>query len=86
MLGQNTLNDTTWDVLISGTGLPQSLLALALSRSGKKVLHIDKNDYYGGSEAAFSLQEAEHWYLPRSTANWSSKRWGTGGYIEMKLK
>ncbi|EAS30346.3 rab geranylgeranyl transferase escort protein [Coccidioides immitis RS] len=61
MLGQNTLNDTTWDVLISGTGLPQSLLALALSRSGKKVLHIDKNDYYGGSEAAFSLQEAEHW-------------------------
>lgn len=25
------------------------------------MLHIDKNDYYGGPEAAFSLQEAEVW-------------------------
>ena len=33
----------------------------ALSRTGKKVLHIDKNDYYGGSEAALSLQEAKTW-------------------------
>ncbi|KAI4281800.1 MAG: hypothetical protein L6R38_003429 [Xanthoria sp. 2 TBL-2021] len=56
-----SLNDTTWDVMISGTGLPQSLLALALSRSGKKVLHLDQNDYYGGAEAAFSLQEATDW-------------------------
>jgi Rab proteins geranylgeranyltransferase component A len=32
-----------------------------LSRSEKKVLQIDKNNYYGGSEAAFSLQEAEEW-------------------------
>ncbi|PGH08665.1 hypothetical protein AJ79_05947 [Helicocarpus griseus UAMH5409] len=55
------LTDVDWDVLISGTGLPQSILALALSRSGKKVLHVDKNDYYGGPEAAFSLREAEDW-------------------------
>ena len=33
----------------------------ALSRTGKKVLHIDKNDYYGGAEAALSLQEANTW-------------------------
>ncbi|KAF2873154.1 rab geranylgeranyl transferase escort protein-like protein [Massariosphaeria phaeospora] len=56
-----TLDNTTWDVLIVGTGLRQSLLALALSRSGKKILHIDQNEYYGGAEAAFSLQEAEEW-------------------------
>ncbi|KAK4695870.1 hypothetical protein P7C71_g1955, partial [Lecanoromycetidae sp. Uapishka_2] len=56
-----SLSDTVWDVVLSGTGLPQSLLALALSRSGKKILHIDKNDYYGGSEAALSLQEVESW-------------------------
>ncbi|KAM0089591.1 Rab proteins geranylgeranyltransferase component A [Aspergillus fumigatus] len=56
-----SLAETPWDVTISGTGLAQSLLALALSRSGKKVLHIDRNPYYGGSEAAFSLQEAENW-------------------------
>ncbi|OJJ43134.1 hypothetical protein ASPZODRAFT_124350 [Penicilliopsis zonata CBS 506.65] len=56
-----SLTETLWDVTISGTGLAQSLLALALSRSGKKVLHVDKNKYYGGSEAAFSLQEAQEW-------------------------
>ncbi|KAF9886256.1 Rab proteins geranylgeranyltransferase component A [Aspergillus nanangensis] len=56
-----SLAETPWDVTISGTGLAQSLLALALSRSGKKVLHVDQNQYYGGSEAAFSLQEAQDW-------------------------
>ncbi|KAK4102984.1 hypothetical protein N658DRAFT_422513 [Parathielavia hyrcaniae] len=55
------LSDTLWDVVICGTGLQQSLLALALSRSGKKILHIDPNAFYGGGEAAFSLQDAESW-------------------------
>jgi RAB protein geranylgeranyltransferase component A len=32
-----------------------------LSRSDKKILHVDENDFYGGAEAAFSLQEAEEW-------------------------
>ncbi|SCV36106.1 related to rab geranylgeranyl transferase component A [Fusarium fujikuroi] len=56
-----SLSDTLWDVVISGTGLQQSLLALALSRSGKNILHVDPNDFYGGSEAAFSLQETDQW-------------------------
>lgn len=25
------------------------------------MLHVDKNDYYGGAEAALSLQEIEAW-------------------------
>ncbi|KAJ5101202.1 hypothetical protein N7456_007254 [Penicillium angulare] len=57
----DTLAGTEWDVIIAGTGLAQSLLALSLSRSGKKVLHLDQNTYYGGSEAAFSLDEAQDW-------------------------
>ncbi|KAK4192509.1 putative rab proteins geranylgeranyltransferase component A [Podospora australis] len=56
-----SLADTLWDVVICGTGLQQSLLALALSRSDKKILHIDPHSFYGGGEAAFSLQEAESW-------------------------
>ncbi|KAL2842239.1 GDP dissociation inhibitor-domain-containing protein [Aspergillus pseudoustus] len=56
-----SLTETQWDITISGTGIPQSLLALALSRSGKKVLHVDKNSVYGGPDAALSLQEAEEW-------------------------
>ena len=33
----------------------------ALSREGRKILHVDKNTYYGGSEAALSLQDALDW-------------------------
>ncbi|PVH88888.1 hypothetical protein DL98DRAFT_648209 [Cadophora sp. DSE1049] len=56
-----SLSETKWDVVISGTGLQHSLLALALSRSDKKALHVDQNEYYGGAEAAFSLQEVDEW-------------------------
>ncbi|KAI0172754.1 GDP dissociation inhibitor [Hypoxylon sp. FL1284] len=56
-----SLGDEPWDVIICGTGLQQSLLALALSRSKKRILHLDPNDYYGENEAAFSLQEADSW-------------------------
>ncbi|KAI1801683.1 GDP dissociation inhibitor-domain-containing protein [Daldinia bambusicola] len=56
-----SLGDEPWDVVICGTGLQQSLLALALSRSNKRVFHLDPNDYYGEHEAAFSLQEADSW-------------------------
>ncbi|KAH8654644.1 putative rab proteins geranylgeranyltransferase component A [Tricladium varicosporioides] len=66
-----SLSDTKWDVVISGTGLQNSLLALALSRSDKKILHIDQNDYYGAAEAAFSLQEVEEWVEKvRNLGNW----------------
>ncbi|KAI1091358.1 GDP dissociation inhibitor [Rostrohypoxylon terebratum] len=56
-----SLGEEPWDVVICGTGLQQSLLALALSRSKKRILHLDPNDYYGENEAAFSLQEADSW-------------------------
>ncbi|KAH8885721.1 hypothetical protein GQ53DRAFT_353049 [Thozetella sp. PMI_491] len=56
-----SLGDTLWDVIICGTGLKQSLLALSLSRSGKNILHLDPNEYYGGPEAAFGLAEADAW-------------------------
>ena len=35
-----------YDVIICGTGLVQSILASALARAGKSVLHCDGNDYY----------------------------------------
>ncbi|KAJ4297569.1 Rab proteins geranylgeranyltransferase component A [Kalmusia sp. IMI 367209] len=56
-----SLDNTDWDVLIVGTGLQQSILALALSRSGKKILHVDERPYYSGAAAAFNLKEAEEW-------------------------
>ncbi|KAL2753977.1 hypothetical protein ACRALDRAFT_2054083 [Sodiomyces alcalophilus JCM 7366] len=56
-----SLTETIWDVVICGTGLQQSLLALALSRSGKQILHLDPNPYYGGDEAALTLRDADEW-------------------------
>ncbi|KAI4593647.1 Rab proteins geranylgeranyltransferase component A [Pestalotiopsis sp. 9143b] len=50
-----SLGEEPWDVVICGTGLQQSLLAL----SNKRILHLDPNDYYGQHEAALSLQEAD---------------------------
>ncbi|CAD6444438.1 d4c1c87a-24e0-47c3-80f3-5f77ab644d86 [Sclerotinia trifoliorum] len=56
-----SLSETQWDLVIEGTGLKHSLLALAFSRSNKKILHVDNNEYYGDEEAAFSLQEIDTW-------------------------
>jgi len=33
----------------------------SLSRSGKKVLHVDRHSYYGGDDAGLSLQDVESW-------------------------
>ncbi|EPE05275.1 rab protein geranylgeranyltransferase component a [Ophiostoma piceae UAMH 11346] len=63
-----SITDTIWDVVICGTGLQQSLLALALSRSKKNILHIDPNLYYGGAEAALSLAEVDEWAAARPDA------------------
>jgi RAB protein geranylgeranyltransferase component A len=43
-----------YDVILCGTGLVQSMLASALTRAGKSVLHCDGNDYYGEYDAVVS--------------------------------
>lgn len=47
-----------------------SCLWRALSRSNKKLLHVDQNEYYGGSEAAFSLQEVDEWVEQSKEGQW----------------
>lgn len=37
-----------YDVVVLGTGLTECILSGVLSVKGKKVLHIDRNDHYGG--------------------------------------
>ncbi|KAL8894411.1 MAG: hypothetical protein Q9207_008506, partial [Kuettlingeria erythrocarpa] len=57
----------------------------ALSRSGKKVLHVDQNDYYGGAEAAFSLDEAEAW-AKQVAAGWFSQPFRQGLSLRTRLR
>jgi len=39
-------------VIVLGTGLKECVLSGLLSVAGKKVLHMDRNDYYGGESAS----------------------------------
>jgi len=50
--------DETYDVIVLGTGLTECILSGLLSVNGKKVLHIDRNDYYGADCASLSLEQA----------------------------
>jgi Rab GDP dissociation inhibitor len=45
-----------YDVVVLGTGLTECVLSGVLSVKGKKVLHIDRNDHYGGESASINLE------------------------------
>jgi Rab GDP dissociation inhibitor len=47
--------EDTYDVVVCGTGLTECILSGLLSQEGKKVLHIDRNQYYGGEGASLNL-------------------------------
>lgn len=47
--------DETYDVVVCGTGLTECILSGLLSQAGKKVLHIDRNPFYGGEGASLNL-------------------------------
>ena len=44
-----------YDVIVCGTGLRECILSGLLSVKGKKVLHIDRNHYYGGEGASVNI-------------------------------
>lgn len=46
-----------FDVIVLGTGLKECILSGLLSASGRKVLHLDKNAYYGGDSASLNLDQ-----------------------------
>ncbi|KAI2621363.1 rab GDP-dissociation inhibitor [Xylaria nigripes] len=45
-----------YDVIVLGTGLTECILSGVLSVKGKKVLHIDRNDHYGGEAASLNIE------------------------------
>lgn len=49
-----------YDVVLCGTGLIQSILASALARAGKSVLHCDAQGYYGELDAVLTLPYINH--------------------------
>lgn len=51
----NALADGKYDAIVLGTGLKECILSGLLSVKGKKVLHLDRNGYYGGDCASLNL-------------------------------
>lgn len=49
--------DEEYDAIVLGTGLKECILSGMLSVSGKKVLHMDRNKYYGGESASITPLE-----------------------------
>lgn len=49
--------DEEYDVIVLGTGLKECILSGLLSVDGLKVLHMDKNDHYGGESSSLNLSQ-----------------------------
>ncbi|KAJ4753044.1 Rab GDP-dissociation inhibitor [Rhynchospora pubera] len=50
-----TIDPTSFDLIVSSTGLSASLLAAAASVAGKSVLHLDSNPFYGSHFSSLPL-------------------------------
>jgi Rab GDP dissociation inhibitor len=58
--------DEEYDVIVCGTGLKECVLSGLLSSKGKKVLHVDRNSYYGGDCASLNLTNLWSHFRPDS--------------------
>ena len=53
-----------YDAIVCGTGLKECVLSGLLASKGKKVLHVDRNSYYGGESASLNLTNLWKLYRP----------------------
>ena len=56
-----------YDVIVLGTGLKECILSGLLSVKGKKVLHLDRNEYYGAETASLNLTNLWKMFRPNTT-------------------
>ena len=56
--------DDSYDAIVLGTGLKECIMSGLLSVSGKKVLHVDRNSYYGGECASLNLEQLYERFYP----------------------
>ncbi|XP_076468698.1 rab GDP dissociation inhibitor beta-like [Babylonia areolata] len=67
--------DEKYDVIVLGTGLKECILSGMLSVIGKKVLHMDRNKYYGGESASLTpIQQVFDHFSVNKTADYGRDR------------
>jgi len=49
--------DQEYDVIALGTGLKECILSGLMGIEKKNVLHLDRNNYYGGESASLNLEQ-----------------------------
>ncbi|XP_058069577.1 rab escort protein 1-like isoform X2 [Magnolia sinica] len=49
------IDPSSYDLIVVGTGLPESVLAAAAASAGKSVLHLDPNSFYASHFASLPL-------------------------------
>lgn len=59
--------DGEYDAIVLGTGLKECIISGLLSVSGLKVLHMDRNSYYGGESASLNLNQLWEKFRPGQT-------------------
>ncbi|KAL8690165.1 MAG: hypothetical protein Q9218_004332 [Villophora microphyllina] len=65
-----------YDVVVLGTGLTECVLSGVMSVKGKKVLHIDRNDHYGGEAASVNIESLFRKYGNYSKGEEPWKKYG----------
>ena len=53
--GSKALADGEYDAIVLGTGLTECIMSGLLATKGKRVLHLDRNNFYGGDSASLNL-------------------------------
>merc|ERR1712166_914822 len=61
---KSKLMDEEYDVIVLGTGLKECVLSGLLAVKGKKVLHLDRNSYYGAETASLNLTNLWQMFRP----------------------
>jgi hypothetical protein len=54
---KTAFTETEYDAIVLGTGMKECLISGLLSVEGKKVLHLDRNAYYGGAAASLQIKQ-----------------------------
>ena len=76
-----TIDPTSFDVVLCGTGLPESVLAAACAAAGKTVLHVDPSPFYGSLYSSIPLPSLQSFLSPDPPPSSSTAAAATGSYL-----
>lgn len=74
------LNNKSFDLIVLGTSLTESIISSYFSRNGKKVLQIDFNKFYGGDCMNMNFREFQNYFLNNEKQEESNIKENTKSY------